>query len=308
MKKLIALCTSIVSAFTLATSLTANAEEYATPVFYLQADSSQNIEVDGSTVTISREALEGADFSLNIDIFVQDTDLKSWRVSPKWKCASEYIKLNEENVFLPSKDNPEFAYGITNDKGNLVYSVAKGGDTNYNTLFFTCQPQITASDRSALKPLGDTSDAYPLTSFDAVISSDIPDGVYEIYFLKNPEDYDDQQVSEGAFRMSDGSAKSYKPIVKNLTIIVGDPLGNHMLGDVNSDNLIDARDASLVLMQYAAESLDSANVIDAQQRFIANVNNDTAVDARDASIILSYYAYCSLTENPVTLPEYIQMN
>ncbi len=69
--------------------------------------------------------------------------------------------------------------------------------------------------------------------------------------------------------------------------------GNFMLGDVNFDLKVDARDASLVLRDYAdtASGLDTS--LSKYQQKAASVNSDDAIDARDASSLLRYYAFIS---------------
>lgn len=62
-------------------------------------------------------------------------------------------------------------------------------------------------------------------------------------------------------------------------------------GDVNNDGTVDALDASMVLMDYAAAATGKAPVLDNGQKRAADVNTDGAVDALDASDILRYYAY-----------------
>lgn len=65
------------------------------------------------------------------------------------------------------------------------------------------------------------------------------------------------------------------------------------LGDVNGDSAIDGRDASAVLAEYTALSVDKpASFTDAQMK-AADVNSDGIVDGRDATIILTYYAKTS---------------
>lgn len=296
MKKPIAFCLGIVSAISLITAAPAYAEEYAAPTFYFGVDSTQNVSVSGDTVTISREALSGSDFTLNVDVYVGDPDLKSWYVSPKWKCASEYIKLS--NLFVPNVETPEFAYGIV-ENNRLKYSVTGGNDETYNTMFFTCQTN-NLSDRGSLLPLGETSDAYSLTSFDAVISSDIPDGKYEIYFLTEEEDYPDQQTSSGSFRMEDGSSKAYDDnlIVNNLTVIIqGEAVIAPMMGDVDYSGVVDPSDATLVLRQYAVASTESDALITEKQISIGNVDGNDVLDVVDATHILRYYSYLSLNDS-----------
>lgn len=299
MKKLIAFCTCIVTAVSLISSVNAYAEEYAAPTFYFGVENSQNVKVNGDTVTINRDALNDSDFTLNVNVYIDDPDLKSWYVAPKWKCASEYITLS--NLFLPNAENSEFAYGII-EKNRLKYSVARGNDTDYNTMYFTCQTN-NLSDRNPLEPLGDTSDAYPLTNFDAVISSDIPDGEYEIYFLTESEDYPDQQTSSGSFRMDDDTSKSYSNelIVRNLTVIIdsGSAPSTH-LGDVDNNDIVDVVDATLVLQQYSYQSMGNTGILTDEQINIGNVDGNTNADGTplldvvDATYILRYYSYFSM--------------
>lgn len=283
-------------------SFEVNAEEmYKAPVFYFGTYGKEC-----SLIELDKNLFIDCDYTINLEVFVKDTDLKSWYVSPKWKCASEYIKL--KNVFIPNSDNSEFAYGITDENGKLVYSVAAGSDEHYNTMYFTCQPQITSNDRSEMKPLGKYSDSYALTNFDVVIEKDTPSGEYEIYFLSEAEDYGYQRTSSGSFRMPDGSSSSYDNILvlKSITIKVVDVLNK--LGDVNFDNKIDARDATNILSHYASESLTNKGTLDDNQQKFAKINSDDIIDARDATIVLSYYAYNSLVDNPLSLEEYIELN
>lgn len=63
------------------------------------------------------------------------------------------------------------------------------------------------------------------------------------------------------------------------------------LGDVNADGMVDARDASDVLVAYARMSTGGDDGFTERQRRVANVNGDDKVDAKDASAILAFYAY-----------------
>jgi len=73
--------------------------------------------------------------------------------------------------------------------------------------------------------------------------------------------------------------------------------GNLMLGDVNFDDKIDARDASRVLRNYTyiADDPDSS-ILSEMQLKQSDVNGDTLSDAKDASAILRFYAYLSNNE------------
>ncbi len=68
--------------------------------------------------------------------------------------------------------------------------------------------------------------------------------------------------------------------------------GKLMTGDVNFDEKIDARDASLVLKNYTFISEDPASsILSELQSGTSDVNRDDSSDAKDATAILRYYAY-----------------
>ncbi|MDD6278676.1 MAG: dockerin type I domain-containing protein [Oscillospiraceae bacterium] len=71
-----------------------------------------------------------------------------------------------------------------------------------------------------------------------------------------------------------------------------------LLGDVNGDTVIDAKDASAVLAEYASRATGAASTFDDAQNQAADVDGDTVVDAKDASKILAYYAAKATGGNP----------
>lgn len=80
------------------------------------------------------------------------------------------------------------------------------------------------------------------------------------------------------------------------------------LGEINSDGIIDASDASLILAEYAASSTNSLSLLNEAQKKAADVNNDGLIDASDASSVLAYYSYISTggTESLEVFIEYIE--
>lgn len=60
------------------------------------------------------------------------------------------------------------------------------------------------------------------------------------------------------------------------------------LGDLDDDGIIDASDASAVLVEYAAVQTGAAPSVD---KSVGDVNGDDFIDASDASSILQYFAY-----------------
>lgn len=78
------------------------------------------------------------------------------------------------------------------------------------------------------------------------------------------------------------------------------------LGDVNEDGVVDAKDASTILVAYAKASTGSEDGLTEQQRSVSDVDNDVKVDAKDASSILAYYAMASTASGDVpSLKEYM---
>lgn len=78
--------------------------------------------------------------------------------------------------------------------------------------------------------------------------------------------------------------------------------GNDNMGtlcmDVDYNGVIDGRDATTVLTEYASTSVGKNATFTDTQRFVADTNLDGIVDARDATDILSTYAYNSTHESP----------
>ena len=69
--------------------------------------------------------------------------------------------------------------------------------------------------------------------------------------------------------------------------------GNNILGDINFDEKVDARDASMVLKDYANKSGNFPSVLSTLQNKAADVDGDGMDTATDAAAILRYYAYAS---------------
>lgn len=82
------------------------------------------------------------------------------------------------------------------------------------------------------------------------------------------------------------------------TVTVAYHLNAYTLGDVNEDGKIDAKDASRVLVYYAAASTGADGGLGESQKKAANVNGDKLIDAKDASRILVFYASASTGGNP----------
>ena len=87
-----------------------------------------------------------------------------------------------------------------------------------------------------------------------------------------------------------GAFLAYNPTMSSVAE------SEHVRGDVNSDGLINASDASLVLHAYSALSTGGTTDINTE---LADYNDDNVVDASDASLILRKYVELS-TSKPIT--------
>ena len=76
----------------------------------------------------------------------------------------------------------------------------------------------------------------------------------------------------------------------NPTVVKADNNPGTLMKDVNYDGVIDSRDATLVLGEYARISAGFEPTFTRTQRYIADSNYDGKIDAVDASHILSTYA------------------
>lgn len=78
------------------------------------------------------------------------------------------------------------------------------------------------------------------------------------------------------------------------------------LGDVNDDGKVDAKDASLILVEYSKASTGAESGFNGSQKLAGEVNGDGKIDAKDASAILAYYAMASTATGDVpTLKDFI---
>ena len=84
--------------------------------------------------------------------------------------------------------------------------------------------------------------------------------------------------------------------------------GTYVLGDVTFDGIIDGRDATLVLTEYAKTSSGKESSLYYRQKLVSEVTSDSIIDGRDASMILTYYVKASAGSEKGTFEEYIKNN
>ncbi|MCM1132649.1 MAG: dockerin type I domain-containing protein [Ruminococcus flavefaciens] len=289
MKKLSAILSAVVLTAGMTSALTSNADYVPSLYFVPHAETA-----DDGTLVLNRADLADGE-TITVDVFIDDESKSCWSVDPKWKCASEYITL--DNVIDPQVPYIPYAYAeIKNGElGRIRHVTACGQDRELNTMFFTCDLGTLYTDGSPLTPYGENTSDYALTSFDMIISPDIPVGEYDVHFLTQPEDYADQRCTSVSVRTEEGSVTEI-PNVTSLRIVVK---GDALKGDVNGDGMITALDATEVLKAYSAFSTGGESTLDEEQTWCADVNSDGNVDSSDASKILAYYSYLSTAEGDI---------
>lgn len=284
----------IISAVTAATLICAGALPFTssaaeTPGFSMKGLESQLAESaeNGTTIYINRNLLkDDASNTINAEVYVSDPDQKAWYVSPKWRCDNTQLKLT--NILDPKDpENVAFAYAETDEDGNFIkgsYSTLASLDESRNYMGFTCL-YSTFTSSTPLVPYGESSDSYPLTTFDIEIDPDIPDGDYSVYFLSE-EDEIGQRPSEINCYTDEGQ-KSVPITLTDLSVVVYTP------NDVDGNGEVSSADASAALAAYAKISSGTDSGLKKYQLRAADYDSDGDVTSKDASSILQYYAKIS---------------
>ncbi len=311
MKKIISTAISLVltAAYTAPAVLAADETPEYIPSMYFRANESDGIAPgkDGNVVLFRSDQPENSEIVVNASVFIADESLTCWYVHPVWKCASGHVVLDGLVDPVPMQDgvpNLEYAYAEKDENGELtskLYGTLVSRDERYNTLSFTSQV-VSKTNRAPMVPYGEKSDSYPLTSFDMHIAADAPDGVYEVYFLAQAEDYEDQRTTQVGMRNADGSviaAPEMTPLKVTLT--------SALFGDVNGDKKVDSNDASAVLAAYSKVSTGAEHGLSDVQAACGDTDRDGQLSSKDASAILSYYTYLSTNgEDVKTLAEFLK--
>lgn len=201
------------------------------------------------------------------------------------KKASTYITLfgqlrtNFEKVLQSFAKDLSGIEGIEIADVNYEFTSLKEGETQNND-----NPGHAAYFVDIQKS-GSERDIHPNQKGHLAIAATILNTIGELH--------DDSGLLSGIFKsLSDTSAY---PVIAVDTYKKA--AGNLILGDVNFDEKIDARDASRVLKNYTFISDDpDSSILSVLQTKQSDVNGDTLSDAKDASAILRFYAYISNNE------------
>lgn len=264
--------------------------------FYMEAANSSKYELTNNN-TIKIDSLD-EDMTINAKIYFSDTAKSAWSVSPKWNSDNENIKITK--VYNPLEEElKEYAYAEKDADGNLTV-LRNEYDFSVNKKYGSQNFTVRSSDGKALVPYGEKTDDYPLVTFDFTIDADTPDGTYEIFFTTDEDNCTrcamDATQNHMIYKFPD-----CPPDVSGLTIQIGkgSSSAKYNIGDINLDGVVDASDASLALVEYAATATGKESTLDEIPTINGDVNFDTVIDSSDASDILRYYAYTSTTSGDI---------
>lgn len=303
MKKIISAAFAAMLSLTSASVLSVNSfadgdDDIYIPRLYMKIADGQDLNLDDDgNIILSRSEI-GKGITVKAEVYIEDTSLTCWSVAPKIKCATKQISMVKGYDPLP-KGGPYlvYAYAETDENGDLIHNnhdTYLTIDTSYNVINYTVFRQRTMTgDGSPLTPYGESSDEYPVLTFDMEISPNTPYGEHSVYFLTEPEDEPDQRCTQVAMRINGSTVVT--PKTSGFSIKVE---GSN-LGDINNDGKVDASDASEALVSYARVSTGSDNGLTDLQFEAGDVDFNGKVDASDAASILVYYSYVSTTKEDI---------
>lgn len=151
---------------------------------------------------------------------------------------------------------------------------------------------------------------YVDTTWD-IFNSDISDCDY---FMRGSLDFDEADrttphIASGKdpknFLITDFTSAEFKAAypVSDYAYDAEKKQIGYVLGDVNSDGVVDSADASEILNGYAMISIYNYSGMTAAQELAADVDRSKSIDSSDASAVLDYYGYVS-TGGKLSLEEY----
>lgn len=194
------------------------------------------------------------------------------------------VKIPEETtaevkITFTSPEVTDEPYYIKNMTGGDSYSFdIEGRDTTENDYRnYTLSVAITGGQYKDTAVYKDT--------FTVPDGNDNPDS-----FMKCDYNFSIDDKSTGNSWDITSESKTEKNIVMHLN--------SYTMGDLNNDGLIDAVDATAVLIEYAEVSTSGETTLSERQKLAGDINKDGLIDAVDASIIQVYYAEVSTHGNP----------
>ena len=122
-------------------------------------------------------------------------------------------------------------------------------------------------------------------------------GTYETEIETSKAAYESPITTDVSSSETTTTTTSAATSVTETTVTTSVGTTAYKLGDVTGDGIIDGRDATDVLTDYARTSTGKGSSFNEEQKKAADVNNDGIIDGRDATRILTYYAKISVGED-----------
>ncbi len=172
------------------------------------------------------------------------------------------------------------------------------GVNNKYAYFLKGSEDFDSYDSKALPHVFDT------TNFTSSLYADYSDGDFLARFDISPTAFDPSAPVVTAPPVTTVKTTSTVPVTTTVTTIVTPAVPEYSLGDIDSDGIVSATDASIVLRAYSLLSTERDSGLTDEQKKSADVNSDGRIDSSDSSIILSYYSFLS-AGGYATFEEYI---
>lgn len=242
------------------------------PSLYFKAAGTENVSVlkSGSLFVNNKDIPAGTD--IKTDVFYLDEMKATNQLYIKWECKSSDIALTDLTDPITSAGACPFSKWKDADGISLLYKP----EINYMGVSYT-----TISS-APLALTGESSDSYPLASFNVELPENVPVGRYEVRFLTG----EGSNVCSASYSEPLRSIHPSGDNAKSLFIGVSD----RALGDVNGSGKLEASDASRLLVAYTLLSANEESGLTLAEEIAGDLNGDGMITATDASAVLIKYA------------------
>ncbi|HQM02182.1 MAG TPA: leucine-rich repeat protein, partial [Ruminococcus flavefaciens] len=226
-------------------------------------------------------AVSGENTDYELEIVLND----GYMVNDWYDLTVEGSGVNDATL---EKSENGYILNATNLKD--VYIKAESDEAVKSCVFSTDYPEVFIFEKDG-NTIGAAIDTDNNGTYETEI--EIKEAEYESLKLETTTDVSSNEITT--------STTTTKPTT--TTPITSTSI--YTLGDVTGDGIIDGRDATDVLTEYAKTSTGQDSKYTEEQKKAADANKDGIIDGRDATLILTYYAKTSVGET-MTIEEYIE--
>ena len=187
------------------------------------------------------------------------------------------VKGSGVNDATLEKSENGYVLNATNLKD--VYIKAESDEAVKSCVFSTDYPEVFIFEKDG-------------NTIGAAVDTD-NNGTYETEIETKEAEYESLKLEMTTDVTSDGTTTTNATTSTSSTTTTSTNAESSKPGDVNGDDIIDARDATAVLTYYAITSTGGKfNSSDFREEY-ADYNEDGVIDGRDATAILTFYAKSS---------------